>query len=337
MTQMMNITQSKVIGEQILKYIFRYRRLLSDQDPCTRQSCLMCLAPHLQKIQHFIEYNEPVHFILPAFPAKSPNPQKVLGTMPDMGERLSLQFLQSLCERIREIYAPGAKLTICSDGRVFSDLVAVTDKNITLYGQGIQALLNEIKANAINIFNLEDMYSEMSFDEMRKKLVELYAQPIETVQELVKNDEQHRQMFNGIHRFLLEDYQVLEPQKSRNKIRVECKTRAYKVIQRSNAWSILIAKLYPRALRLSIHPQAYHSKKIGIHTIETLDRWGTPWHNATVFDGKKFLLMKRSYLEDVGATLVRYDGHPSHYVWPEQISQPLVTITSRSLFDHAFN
>lgn len=37
-------------------------------------------------------------------------------------------------DQIREIYAPGAKVTICSDGRVFSDLVAVTDENVTLYG-----------------------------------------------------------------------------------------------------------------------------------------------------------------------------------------------------------
>ncbi|MBD2247778.1 isocyanide synthase family protein [Nostoc sp. FACHB-888] len=326
MAQTMNLTQSKMIGEQLLKHLFRYRRLLSDTNTCTHQPCPICLAPHLQKVQFFIEHNEPLHFILPAFPAKSPNPQKVLGPMPDMGERVALQFLQSLCDRIREIYAPGAKLTICSDGRVFNELVAVSDENVTLYSQRIQALLNEIKADAIDVFNLEDMYTEMSFDEMRKTLIELYAQPIETIQKSVKNEEQYRQMFNGIHRFLFEDYLVLEPHKSRNKIRVECKARAYEVIQRSHAWSALIAKLYPKSLRLSIHPQPYHSEKIGIHTIKTLDRWGTPWHNATVFDGEKFMLMKRSYLESMGASLVWHNGHPSHYVWSEQKSQPLVTV-----------
>ncbi|MCC5651876.1 isocyanide synthase family protein [Nostoc sp. XA013] len=324
MAQIMNLTQSKVIGEQLLKHIFRYRRLLSDADPCANQPCSVCLAPHLQKVQFLIEQQKPLHFILPAFPAKSPNPQKVLGTMPDMGERLSLEFLQSLCDQIREIYAPGAKLTICSDGLIFNDLIAVSDENVTLYGQRIQVLLNEIEADAIDVFNLEDMYTKMSFDEMRKTLVEVYAQPIETIQESVKNDEQHRKMFNGIHRFLFEDYLVLEPDKSRNKIRVECKARAYKVIQRSHAWSALIAKLYPKSLRLSIHPQPYHSEKIGIHLIKTLDQWGTPWHNAPVFDGKEFVLMKRSHLESMGASLVWHNGHPSHYVWSEQKSQPLV-------------
>jgi pyoverdine/dityrosine biosynthesis protein Dit1 len=321
MTQILTITQSKTIGEQILKHIFSYRRLLSEADPCTHQPCPICMASHLQKVQFFIEHNEPLHFILPAFPAKSPNPQKVLGTMPDMGERLSLQFLQSLCNDIREIYAPGAKLTICSDGRVFSDLVAVSDENVTLYSQNIQSILKEIQANEIDVFNLEDIYSEMSFDAMRKQLVELYAQPVGTIKESVKNDEQHRQMFNGIHRFLFEDYLVLEPHKSHNKIRVECKLRAYEVIQRSNAWSALIAKVYPRSLRLSIHPQPYHSEKIGIHMIKTLDQWGTPWHNATVFDGKEFMLMKRSHLDSMGATMVLHNGYPSHYVWSEQVSQ----------------
>ena len=31
-------------------------------------------------------------------------------------------------------YPPGARITICSDGRVFSDLVGVCDKDVTNYG-----------------------------------------------------------------------------------------------------------------------------------------------------------------------------------------------------------
>nr|APZ79595.1 FilH2 [Fischerella sp. TAU] len=327
MTQIINITQSKVISEQILRHVFRHRRLISDTEPCVHQPCSLCLAPHLEKVQYFVEHNEPIHFILPAFPAKSPNTQKVLGTMPDMGEQVSLKFLQSLCDQISEIYTPGAKLTICSDGRVFSDLVGVTDENVTLYGQIIQALLKEMNADAIDVFNLEDMYTDLSFDEMRQKLVKLYGQTIEAIKDAVKNNEHQCQMFNGIHRFLVEDYQVLEAdKKSRNKIRLECKARAYEVIQRSNAWSVLISELYPHSVRLSIHPQHYHSEKIGIHMIKTLDQWGTPWHNATVFDGKEFMLMKRSHLESMGATLVCQNGHPSYFAWTEQPLETRITV-----------
>ncbi|MBD2432496.1 MULTISPECIES: hypothetical protein [Fischerella] len=53
--------------------------------------------------------------------------------------------------------------------------------------------------------------------------------------------------------------------------------------------------------------------------IKTSDQWGTPWHNATVFDGKEYRLMKRSQIESIGGLLVYEKGRPSHYV----LSRPL--------------
>ena len=323
MTRMINSAKSKVIGEQILKHLFRYRRLSSDTGRCAQEPCPMCLAPHLPKIEFFIEQEKPIHFILPAFPAKSSNKQNVLGSLPDMGERISLQFLQSLCDRIRDFYAPGAQITICSDGRVFSDLVYVKDEDVTAYGREIKNILDDINADAINVFNLEDLFGELSFDEMRQKLVLNYADPIETIRFQVKNDPNERNLFNGIHRFLFEDYLVLQPFKSRNKIRTESKKSAYGVIQRSHAWSALVAKQFPQALRFSIHPQPVHSEKIGIHMIKTQDAWGTPWHNVAVYDGKQFLLMKRSQAESMSASLVWRNNRPSHFVLSDTLISPL--------------
>jgi len=284
----------------------------------------MCLAPHLSKIELSIEHREPIHFILPAFPVKSPNPQKVLSRLPDMGERIALQFLQSLCDQIRDFYTPGARITICSDGRVFSDLIYVTDEDVTTYSQGLRNMLAEVGADAINLFNLEDVFSGLSFDEMRRQLVLNHANPLENLRDLVKNDLNHRSLFNGIHRFLIEDHLFLQASKSRNKLRAECKELAYGVIQRSNAWSALVGKQFPHALRLSIHPQPCHSDKIGIHLVKSPDVWGTPWHNVAVHDGKQFLLMKRSEAENMGASLVWSNQRPSHFVLSDT-SQLLAT------------
>ena len=323
MNSTIDTTKSKVIGERILKYIFQYRRLSSDTESCAQEPCSMCLSPHLPKIGFFIEQKKPIHFILPAFPAKSPNKRNVLGSLPDMGERISLQFLQFLCEQIKDIYAPGAQITICSDGRVFSDLVYVKDEDVTAYGREIKNILNDIGASAINVFNLEDLFGELSFDEMRQKLVHNYADSIENIRFQVKNNPNERNLFNGIHRFLFEDYLVLKPFKSRNKIRSESKKASYAVIQRSHAWSTLVAKQFPQALRFSIHPQPYHSEKIGIHMIKTFDAWGTPWHNVAVYDGEQFLLMKRSQAEKLGASLVLEKNCPSHFVLSDTVKSSL--------------
>lgn len=326
----MNNTQVETTGEQILKHIFHHRRLVSAIDPCGQQPCPLCLAPHLKKIQSFIEQRKPIHFILPAFPAKSPNPKKVLSSLPDMGERVALQFLQSLCIQIRDIYAPGAKITVCSDGRVFSDLVCVSDENVTAYGREIRNIINEINADAIALFNLEDVFSGLTFNEMRHELSLRYAESLENLRLLVKNSPDYQNLFNGIHRFLCEDYLALQPYKTRNQIRTECKELAYSVIQRSNAWSSLVAKQFPQALRLSIHPQPYHSEKIGIHMIKTLDQWGTPWHNAVVHDGNEFMLLKRSQAEKANASLVWHNDRPSHFRVSD-ISQFVTTISQQEV------
>ena len=45
---------------------------------------------------------------------------KVLGTLPDLGEGIALAHLNGLCESIAEIYEHGAELVITSDGLVYN-------------------------------------------------------------------------------------------------------------------------------------------------------------------------------------------------------------------------
>src|SRR5205807_2343539 len=68
--------------------------------------------------QGFVLADEPVHFVLPAFPVKSPSRRKTFGPLPDLAEELALSFLQSVCDEVADVHRPGAKITICSDGRV---------------------------------------------------------------------------------------------------------------------------------------------------------------------------------------------------------------------------
>jgi pyoverdine/dityrosine biosynthesis protein Dit1 len=109
---------------------------------------------------------------------------------------------------------------------------------------------------------------------------------------------------------------VLRPNESRNKIRESSKELAYKTIQRSNAWSRLVAEQFPGSLRLSIHPQPLHSSKIGIHMVGTKDNWLTPWHGVVVDTGKGLMLVKREEAERMNASLVMRKQRPSHFVAP---------------------
>ena len=68
-----------------------------------------------------IDAGEAVKISLPAFPWKSVNRvEKVLGAVPDLGEELALSRLNALCAEVKEVYEPGATVTLTSDGLVYS-------------------------------------------------------------------------------------------------------------------------------------------------------------------------------------------------------------------------
>jgi pyoverdine/dityrosine biosynthesis protein Dit1 len=302
----------RALATRVLRLIFSRRRLGSPSTCAV--GCEACILPHLHKTEAFIRRGSPVHLVLPAFPAKSANPRKVLGPLPDMAEVVALTFLQNLCTRIRTFYAPGARLTICSDGRVFSDLVGVDDEAVSAYGRELRVILEQLGADALDVYNLEERFGEAGYDDMRAALTTTFARPIEGIRAQIAAGGQAQTTFNGIARFLFEDAVARDPATSRSQARKLTKERAYHVIQRSDAWSALVERAFPDALRLSIHPQPAHAEKIGIHLVETLDNWLTPWHGAAVKVGGRYVLMKRYHAERLGASLVHGGIRPSHFV-----------------------
>ncbi|WP_232440994.1 L-tyrosine/L-tryptophan isonitrile synthase family protein [Burkholderia ubonensis] len=305
---------------EILGLVMKHRRVAA-RSPCKDDTlCTACLRPHLERVMKAIERDEPVVFVLPAFPAKSPNPGKVLGPTPDMAERQSLAFLNDLCNRIGAVYAPGARIILCSDGRVFSDAVGMNEGDVTAYQQGISALIEELGASALSTFNLDDVFPGSGFDEMRARLMASHGQPIEELQAAVRAGGEAQRMYCGITRFLVEDATRPDMNISKTALQKECRERAYHVVLRSKAWDGLLATIFPDAVRLSIHPQSCGSRKIGIHMMETADSWLTPWHGVAALVNGSFTLLKRREAEAAGAELVFQNGRPSHYVLDDAAS-----------------
>lgn len=254
-----------------------------------------------KRIQDAIESGREIEFILPAFPAKSPNPEKTATALPDFGEVLGLERLQNIADRITAIYSPGALIHICSDGRVFSDLVQVDDLQVSEYRDALKAIIQDRQLVNLRTFNLEDVATTRDFSSMREALVREYARTVEQIRADVKRNSSDKLMFNGIHRFVFEDYAALKPEMSRNQLRKQSKEVAYQVIQRSNAWSAFVEERFPQAVRLSIHPQIANHRKFGVQLVNCENRWGTPWHNIVLRDAEGFRLMKKSEALALGA------------------------------------
>jgi L-tyrosine isonitrile synthase len=309
------------VSKKILEVLYHFRRVnpssASGSGAQDDGSCVACFQARQSKIENFVLHDEPIMFVIPAFPAKSPNREKVLGALPDLGERIALGFLQSLCDYISHFYAPGARIMICSDGHVFADVVRVSDEAVTGYRESLAAIIATEGWNSLELFGLDDAFDNLDYPMLRSVLERDYAVSLEELRANVQADEAARSLFNGIHRFMFEDAQgLLGGQVSRTKLRNDSKAAAYQTIRRSNAWSRLVAERFPDAMRLSIHPQPPHSGKFGLHLMRTADRWLTPWHGVVLDDGVTRTLVKRWEAEKFQATLVCRDGRPSHFVAP---------------------
>lgn len=301
------------LNQELFNIIANNRKVSVLDHGCTANFCATCFAIHEAKISYFTSQNLPLHFILPAFPAKSPNSEKVLGALPDLGEEIALMTLENMCKELGTIYPPGASLTICSDGRIFSELVGVTDEQITLYVKKIKELITKLNLQHINIVNLEDLTSGASFDLQRQDLLEKYAEPLEDLQQRRKVNPEFQQLFNGIHRFISEDRKAVASDTTTSQIKKEAKTIALQVIQHSNAWTRFLLYIYPNSIRLSIHPYNSHNDKIGIQLTKATNNWITPWHGVIVLDTAGYTLMKKSEAEQKGARLVTENNQPYYY------------------------
>lgn len=314
----MNMTPHS-LALDILKIILLIRRVDKKEASSTPQidEIEQIKSLQLPRIQRFIDAGEPIEFVLPAFPAKSPNPNKVLGRLPDLAERLSLQSLDKLCADIQQLYAPGARLIICSDGRVFGDVIGIDDADISRYQAAMGGLISQHHADHLKLYNLEDCKHLSTrandFDTMRRLMIEGYAEPLETIKQKLMSSFVGVKLYCAMSRFMFEDNLTPNYTGSRSALQKRAKLMAVEVIQRSWAWGDLLAQEFPHAIRLSIHPQAANSLKIGIHMMPTQDAWVTPWHGVAVDVGDRIELMSRKAAQLSGAYMVMEGDQPSHY------------------------
>jgi pyoverdine/dityrosine biosynthesis protein Dit1 len=303
-------------AHKILALLFEKRRLLHGEESIEGNYNKETKV-HLENIKHSINLNESIRLILPAFPAKSPNRKKTLSHLPDMGEKVALNNLQILCQNIKEIYSPGAKLTICSDGRVFADIIYITDEEVTEYGDKIKEFTQELGADMIDFLDLNEIYPNLkSNDALREELMIEFGESLSELRYRTKTDKKAGAMYKGITRFIYEDFSGIDAfsGSSRNAIQNEARIVSYRVIQRSNAWSRVLEKNFPFAVRLSIHPQMRVSEKIGVFLLDTEDVWRTPWHSVAVLENGKMTLKNRSEVESQdNAALIFEGGKASHY------------------------
>lgn len=290
----------------VLQLLLPHRRRLAGQTRARPED----LRPQWSQLLASVRAGAPIHFVLPGFPCKSPNPEKVLGPLPDEGERAALIFLDRLCREVSAVYPPGARLTVCSDGHVFSDCIGVPDDTVGNYRRVLDGMI-AAHTSTLDTFDLAHGLGG-AVPQRRARLLDSLAPEQAELRAEVKRSERAADHYRGIVRFLVSD--TVGHNGTRSALQRDCRRRGYEVIRRSIAWGRLIDHRFPSAVRLSIHPQPIGSAKLGIRLLNIADQWTTPWHACLLRrpDHADALLPHR--VARTLGTLVHRDGRPSHFV-----------------------
>lgn len=131
------------MSTNILEIIFDYA--LNKFDDC-RDRLEAGRPKFISVLNKFVRARVRVDMCLPAFPFKSANKvYKALGILPDKAEEIALTRLDTMCQRIQEIYSAGAKVVIISDGLVYNGLFHNTHARPNLFLTQTARLIEHIR------------------------------------------------------------------------------------------------------------------------------------------------------------------------------------------------
>ncbi|ODV80071.1 uncharacterized protein CANTADRAFT_21328 [Suhomyces tanzawaensis NRRL Y-17324] len=250
-------------------------------------------------VDFFTSRNTAIQAVLPAFPCKSSNLEKVSGPLPDRGEQMALQKLITFARKVKEIYKPGIKLWIVSDGHVFSDCIAVDDDQVNVYSSALKNLYQTLKSDdedpiqfssLVDIFSLNNSlfkettlkdiqighYLDTKIDEeaeiCRKILVTSCDTDSGSLMRDINTPKHPRlYLYRGFSRFMTEDleFHPIATKLSRKKFKKIISKVAFEMIKRNDAYSNLVELFFPFCLRLSIHAHKNCGPKFGIKLLDS--------------------------------------------------------------------
>ncbi|KGO70910.1 Pyoverdine biosynthesis [Penicillium italicum] len=253
-----------------------------------------------EKLKINITANQPITMVLPAFPWKSPNQDKVLGDGPDLGEEMGLAKLNHLCEEISKVYPYGARLILICDGPVYNDLVGVPDDEYYDYGIELRKIAQEKHFSSIQFIRLTNLLGFGDGEKISRadylRLVPVcretlmsptYFDPRFDIDHELKTNPDTKTTYQSYFSRISEDLKWakgFDPLVAADTVlyAAEVSKMAKIMINRLIAYEAVINATLGKYIRLSIHPSLGRNK-ISIPLLRQGDQFGDmPWHASVV-------------------------------------------------------
>lgn len=287
----------------------RMNPILTDQYNTVGKSLLA------ERIDKFVVQNKTIDFVMLGLPFKSTNDRdKVLGKVPDMGEQLTMRHFATFNKAVKEVYSPGVKFNVASDGYIFNELLEVTDKTVETYKEICLDMGNEEKA-PIQIFDLNDFYSNNNLVVKREKMMTQFGVDYEQLEKKILFDADTNALYRGMIRFMQEE---LAPRNyaSNNQLAKAAKLLTRNMMLYNEAWSNLVKEEFSSMIRLSMHPSINNGAKYSIKLLPGNKAHHSAWHSVVVLNQNtnEIQTLHKKDAVAAGYELVELNNKPSHFV-----------------------
>ena len=232
------------------------------------------------KIQSFLERDTPISMIIIGFPSKSTNTEsKVMSSKFDMGDFFGLLTCDYMCREIEKVHSKGAMLTIYSDGRLYNDILGISDEVFNTYQNSLQRF--------IALFNprLRLGDSQKITDALDGQDSDIDEHTLTDIKIFLKeelNCKHHKDR-------LKEKYPKMGFKKSIKHEQNDLGRNIAKISAQFSKGVQSATNNYSGLLRLSVHPHENIDEKCGISLV--YESMGTPWHRTPVLGDSDHGLM----------------------------------------------
>lgn len=264
------------------------------------------------KIDQFVTLNRPVEFVMLGLPFKSINIRdKVVGVLPDLGEKQMMKRIENFNYEIKKCYSPGVNVTIVSDGFIFNNILGVNDHIVEAYKD---VAMDLAKNKPIDIYDLREFYRKgQSINTSREKLLSEFSISPEKLEQLILFNPDTNELYKGMIRFMSEEFSIYNFA-SGNQLHKHSKKIARDMMMVNEAYSNLVNAEFTDYIRLSMHNTS-NTTKFSFQLIDgDADKIKhSPWHSVLAYDGTSYSTMHRKEAEMQGYELMYEEGRPFYY------------------------
>ncbi|MDP2573201.1 L-tyrosine/L-tryptophan isonitrile synthase family protein [Vibrio penaeicida] len=274
------------------------------------------------QIRNFVSNESQIQLLLPAFPCKTNNLDKVLGHKPDMGEYLVLRKFVKAIRDIQAVYEPGVTFYVFSDYHTFSDYISVDLEHHYDYSDDLRKMVENMNcSDSLKVVNFEhfpafdDLSDEQYFQGLKHKFGDSHYE--DNFSELKKRNNKMNSTYLGLKKFMNQDQKHILSSFSYKDRRKRLADIAKGMMVQGKALDNFLQQNFGECIRLSIHEHPMVGKKYSLFLFDER-QFKTPWHSTLMFDalsGKYVVDSRENHLNGKGAVLsVTYEGTPWCYI-----------------------